>query len=551
MRRFLATLSAVLIALSGARPEVLRACPTERGKFEGIGGAVLTTSVLAAVSMTFALNSALGVNIVLAVVVALLWGLAILSLDRWLVSTLRADSPNRWMMAAPRVAIAIVLGLVISTPLVLQVFKAEIDTQINEMKQRRADDFTVQQAQGATGKSVEQLRKEATGLQQVISSGGDVPLDLEQDPKIKALSARRADEQKQADKHYKEWQCQLYGGANCPKKGNGPLARESRIAYEKDKDRIELLTRQMEDRKRELNATGEQAKETRLAAAKEALPKVQRQLDAALDQQARIQKSFDEDNLATDGLLTRLRALNELTGKDFTLSAARLLLFALFLLIECLPVAVKLMQRPGVYEKALALAERREMDNVREEFGARSGSRLRSRPTGPGGSNSVWSIWSSPEDTSSRSGSVFGEETGARQGPNGTRVERAGDDDGYGPGSGGYEPSSGGGYGHPHDAHDPPRGEHGFPRDEYGSPRDGHGPRPGEHGSPRGGHGPRPGESGAYGPTSGDEYGPLEDQALRGMADTRVVRRPEPGSGPGAGPGAGRSGGVELLPDED
>src|SRR4051812_20664814 len=67
MRRFLSALSAVLVALSGARPEVLRTCPTERGKFEGIGGAVLTTSVLAFVSMTFALNSTLGVNIVLAV----------------------------------------------------------------------------------------------------------------------------------------------------------------------------------------------------------------------------------------------------------------------------------------------------------------------------------------------------------------------------------------------------------------------------------------------------------------------------------------------------
>lgn len=52
----------LLITLSGARPEILKLCPTEQGKFEGIGGAVLTTSVLAVVSMTFALNSALGVS---------------------------------------------------------------------------------------------------------------------------------------------------------------------------------------------------------------------------------------------------------------------------------------------------------------------------------------------------------------------------------------------------------------------------------------------------------------------------------------------------------
>ncbi|GAA4235984.1 hypothetical protein FHR32_001059 [Streptosporangium album] len=466
MRGFLSALSAGLIALSGARPEILRTCPTERGKFEGIGGAVLTTSVLAVVSMTFALNSALGVNIVVAVVVALLWGLAILSLDRWLVSTIKPDAPNRWTLAVPRILIAVVLGLVISTPLVLQVFKAEIDTQIAEMKQQRANTFAVRQEQGAVGKGVDQLRKEVADLQQVISSGGDIPLDLEQDPKIKALSVQRADGQKQADKHYKEWQCQLYGGPNCVKKGNGPLAQESRRAYEKDKERIELLTRQIEGRKRELNATGEQAKETRLAAAKEALPKVQRQLDAAVEQQSWIQRSFTENNLATDGLLTRLRALNELTGKDFTLSMARLLLFALFLLIECLPVAVKLMQRPGVYDKALAFAERRDLDCVRKEFGVRAGSR--SRPTEPGGSDSVWRIWSPREDTSRRPGATFGEEARPPQGPNGTQAE----------------------------------------------------------------------------PTEPDyEYGPLEDQALRGMTETHILRRP--------GPGAERSGGIELLPDED
>ncbi|WP_067181840.1 DUF4407 domain-containing protein [Microtetraspora niveoalba] len=471
MRRFLSALSAVLIALSGARPEVLRTCPTERGKFEGIGGAVLTTSVLAVVSMTFALSSALGVNVVLSVAAALLWGLAILSLDRWLVSTIRADAPNRWALAIPRIVIAVVLGLVISTPLVLQVFKAEIDTQIVEMKQRRADAFAVQQEQGAVGKGVDELRKEVADLRQVISSGGDVPLDIEQDAKIKALTGQRSDEQKQADKHYKEWQCQLYGGANCPKKGNGPLAQESQRAYEKDKERIELLTRQIEARKRELNASGEQAKETRLAAAKEALPKAQRQLDNALEQQARMQRSFDDDNMATDGLLTRLRALNELTGKDLTLSMARLLLFALFLLIECLPVAVKLMQRPGIYEKALALAERRDLDGVREEFGVRAAPR--SRSTEPGGSGSVWRIWSPQEDEPRRRAAPFDEEARSSRGPNGTRVERADRDPGPG-----------------------------------------------------------------Y-----DEYGSLEDEALRGMTDTRTLRMP--------GPGAERSGGVELLPDED
>ena len=61
-----------LIALSGARSEILERCPSERGKFEGIGGAVLTTGVLATVSMAFALYSALGISAYLAVPASLI-----------------------------------------------------------------------------------------------------------------------------------------------------------------------------------------------------------------------------------------------------------------------------------------------------------------------------------------------------------------------------------------------------------------------------------------------------------------------------------------------
>src|SRR4051812_10673440 len=194
MRRF-------LIALSGARPEVLERCPTEYGKFEGIGGAVLTTSVLAAISMTFALFSALGVNIVVSVFAGLVWGLAILSLDRWLVGTIRADAPHRWRLAAPRILMAVLLGVVISPPPVLQIFKSEIDAQIVLIKQRRADTFTTQQKLGAVGKDVDQLRGEIAALEKVVSSGGDVPVDPEKDPKIQALTVERKAEQKLADKH--------------------------------------------------------------------------------------------------------------------------------------------------------------------------------------------------------------------------------------------------------------------------------------------------------------------------------------------------------------
>ncbi|MFC0864096.1 DUF4407 domain-containing protein [Sphaerimonospora cavernae] len=484
MRRF-------LINLSGARPEVLQRCPTEYGKFEGIGGAVLTTSVLAVVSMTFALHSALGVNLFLAIVASLLWGLAILSLDRWLVSTLRADASlrHRLFTALPRFLMALLLGFVISTPLVLQIFKGEIDAQIVEIKQRRADTFTAQQKQGNVGKDVTQLRGEVAALEKVISSGGDVPIDPAQDPKIKALTEDRANEQKRADKHYKEWQCQLYGGPACPKKGDGPLAQDSKRAYDKNKQRIDRLNRQIDKRKKELTASDDAAKQTRLASAQESLPKARAELDAGLRRQADLQASFDAENMATNGILIRLQALNEVTGTDTTLGITRLLLFLLFLVIECLPVTVKLMQRPGNYEKVLALAEQHEFRDARSSFtpGFAPRSSATPMPAEPAhGSGNLWSIWNESRlgDTGPQPTVVL-TETDQRpyRGPTGTRVE----------------------------------------------------PAPGFRREPE----PEPG----YEPKYEREYGSPDDEALRGMTDTRTVHLP--------GRGSQHSGGVELLPDDD
>ncbi|MBE3012267.1 DUF4407 domain-containing protein [Microbispora sp. NEAU-D428] len=423
MRRF-------LIALSGARPEVLERCPTEYGKFEGIGGAVLTTAVLAVVSMTFALNSALGVNIVLAVLAALVWGLMILSLDRWLVSTMRADAPRRWPLAVPRVLMALLLGFVISTPLVLQIFRSEIDAQIVQIKQQRADAFAARQQQGNVGKDVGQLRKEVADLEKVISSGGDVPINTEQDPNVKALTAERARQQKLADKHYGEWQCQLYGGPSCPKKGDGPLAQDSRRAYEKDKRRIDLINRQIEDRKRELSANSEEAKQARLASAQDALPKAKAQLDAGIKRQADLQASFDAENMATNGLLIRIQALNEVTGKDTSLGVTRLLLFLLFLLIECLPVTIKLMQRPANYEKVLALAEKHEFRDARGTFSQGMAGPGTSAPPSAR-SQDVWRIWSRTGETGPQPVVTVPEDGAAYRGPTGTRAETVGETDAY------------------------------------------------------------------------------------------------------------------------
>ncbi|MEO3795035.1 DUF4407 domain-containing protein [Nonomuraea sp. B10E15] len=358
-----------LIVLSGARPEVLDRCRGERARFHGMGGAILTTACVAAISMTFALASALKVFTPLAVLIGLVWGVAILSLDRWLVTSLPAQGGRRFWLALPRVLLALLLGAVISTPLVLQIFKPEIDAEIVDIQQERTDAFTRAQQAGETGRRIAELEKSATALEAVIVSRGESPLDPAADPRVQELTKSRAQAVKQRDKAYQEWQCQLYiGPPKCAKKGRGPLAKAAEEAYITARDRAKDLDGQIEQRRQQLSDTQKAGKASRLTQAEQDLRAVQAELDKLTEQQAGLRNGFAQEITGSDGLMLRLEALSRVSRDNATLSTARLLLFLFILLIECLPILVKLMQRPGSYDTIVAALEKQEVNDAIDQI---------------------------------------------------------------------------------------------------------------------------------------------------------------------------------------
>src|SRR5881396_37052 len=85
----------------GVVPEILRVYPSERAKYEGIGGAVLTTGVLAFFSGYYAIYTTLASGpyaIITSAAFGVLWALTIFNLDRYIVSSLRkpTDPEVRW-----------------------------------------------------------------------------------------------------------------------------------------------------------------------------------------------------------------------------------------------------------------------------------------------------------------------------------------------------------------------------------------------------------------------------------------------------------------------
>ena len=117
---------------AGADAEILKySSYSDHVKYEGIGGVVLATGFMAALSMGFAMHTIFGFwGITISVAIA--WALIVFNLDRFIVSsTGKGDgdssiSGKEWLNAAPRLIMAILLGLTISAPLETQIFSNEI-----------------------------------------------------------------------------------------------------------------------------------------------------------------------------------------------------------------------------------------------------------------------------------------------------------------------------------------------------------------------------------------------------------------------------------------
>src|SRR5215471_12058329 len=127
---------------AGVVPDTLCRYPGERAKYEGIGGAVLATGVLAFFSGFYAIYSTLASEsyaIATSMAFGIVWALTIFNLDRYIVSSLRkpTDPATPWrrrlretlLPALPRLGLAILIGITISKPLELRLFQNAISTQ--------------------------------------------------------------------------------------------------------------------------------------------------------------------------------------------------------------------------------------------------------------------------------------------------------------------------------------------------------------------------------------------------------------------------------------
>src|SRR4051812_38191423 len=348
-----------MAVLAGARPDVLASAPGARAKFVALGGVLLSTGGLAAVSAAFAVHMALGVWWPFALLVGLGWGAVVVNLDRMLLVGMAHDASlkRNLVMTVPRVGLALVLGVVVATPLTLQVFHKEIDTEIVTMQAEAADAYRASLSDDARFADLPELRERIADQEAIVASGGlgdpglavvHAEVTAAQAALDQAVAASRELEAKA--------QCELDGTCGTGDPGSGTAYQQARAAADAQAAVVASARSELDDAVAAASAA--EGRSAQLAGS--SLDTDRAELVRLTAEQDRLQAAFDATNEGSGGILLRLEALDRLGDKNATLAAAQFMLSLLFMCVEILPVLMKLLLNfgpPSAYDRLAALRD--------------------------------------------------------------------------------------------------------------------------------------------------------------------------------------------------
>ena len=304
-----------LLLCSGGNIHILRKTPSEWNKFAGIGGIVLFTAVFATLSAGYAMFTVFD-DIWISVGFAVLWGLMIFNLDRYIVSSIKKTGTwwNQVLMAIPRLILAAFLGIIISKPLELKIFEKEVNKQLNTIIQRNKT----------------QLQAEMNG--RILQQSG--PFETEK----KQIQTKIADFQKSYDSAAVELEKEILGkqsGLTSGKVGYGSNAKRKAELKEQRRQNLENYQKQIGPRLEYLDKE---------------VSKVYTNIEKERTKTETVEDKFN-------GFAARLQALDELGKNSAIIGVAAAFIMGLFITLEIAPVLVKLISSVGPYDYLLEKTE--------------------------------------------------------------------------------------------------------------------------------------------------------------------------------------------------
>ena len=223
-------ISNLLSALGGADIEILEHVDSERSTFIGIGAVMLGTASVAVLSMVFAMYNAVlvvsdpstgqraqhqpTVNLVASIILGLLWGAFILVVDRAMIKTMHGvyGLKRALKYAAPRLFLAFIIGLVVSTPLSLQIFRGEVAVQLQRDQTDQIEQAKEKNANLQTGRDLK-VAEQSIAEQLAILNGTASTKETDQATQTynEAVEATKKAQDK-ADEAYNRWTCEIEPG---------------------------------------------------------------------------------------------------------------------------------------------------------------------------------------------------------------------------------------------------------------------------------------------------------------------------------------------------
>jgi len=361
-----------LAVLGGADRAVLAKAKSTKPSFVGLGLVMLATAAVACLSMSFALTGPLKAPVELAVPVSLCWGGVILIIDRYLVKSMQGVREKRMLLAltVPRLLMAAVIGVVVSTPITLRIFEPEILAQVAHDSLESQGELTKEIESTPAYVELQKVNQEIVSLQQI--KRGDVvnvstPRLQEAKSELASATADRDRIQKQMEDIYLKRACEEAGagklkecqGKSSLKQGRGPRWLALNKQYNDLQKQRDAADQKVDATDREVTAARGEAATSSQDQADKARNTAQTRLcgtekdvnpcpggllfrQLKLEQQvATDQARADDPVRSNEGLLARLNALSEISSENTTGWLVHLAVILFFFMIEIMPVTVK------------------------------------------------------------------------------------------------------------------------------------------------------------------------------------------------------------------
>lgn len=286
--------------LAAADLRVIKHAATDSGKLAITGYTVLCTWLFATLSWTYFFTTV--TNLYAAITLGLFMGFVILCIDRALIKSINSRNRYKVFPLLFRTALAVTIGMFMAQPALLYLFDKEIQTQVLQDNEARKKQKLMALTQ-LYEPQVQLLQKEKQQLQQQLQANrGEV------------AAARDA------------FLAETDGTGGSKRRGLATIAKTKQAAYEQLNQ--QYILQEIQQR-----------------------PALQR-IDSTL---AAIQNNIQQEQAAFNnslqsGFLTRIEALQNLLQNHTALQYRYYLLIALILLIELMPVLVKILLPATTYE---------------------------------------------------------------------------------------------------------------------------------------------------------------------------------------------------------